>query len=105
MPFFDAISQACLLSPYQILTVDGLTIALYIDPQTNHFLLFDSHERNRHGLRSDDGTAVLISYDTLDELFDFLFVHYTDHSYELTPGYWSNILEHGNTQRTAFSYS
>jgi hypothetical protein len=40
--FYEAFSQAILLSNFQLLTVNDLTVAIYIDTTRNLFYLFDS---------------------------------------------------------------
>ena len=97
--FHEAFSQAVLLSNYHLLTMNDLTVALYIDLSRNFFYLFDSHERDCHGLHTENGASVLLQFDSLDELFLFLFQHYTGFSYELTP---VHILTHQMSNDSSF---
>ena len=39
--FYEAFNQVILLSNYQLLTVNDLTVAIYIDTTRNLFYLFD----------------------------------------------------------------
>jgi hypothetical protein len=39
--FYESFSQAILLSNFQLLTVNDLTVAIYIDTTRNLFYLFD----------------------------------------------------------------
>lgn len=68
--FIDAISQTSLLTPFHILTVNDLTIAVYISSSTNQYSIFDSHSRNSIGLASDNGAAVLLQFEGMNELAD-----------------------------------
>ena len=105
-PFLDSFSQSVLLSRYQILTLNGLTVALDIDPERNRFLIFDSHESSVHGLHSDNGKAVLLSFDSFGELFSFISDHYSGYAYELTPVNLSQMqFYHQNNQQTNSSYA
>lgn len=44
--FFEAIEQSSRLTPYHLLTIDQLTVALYLSPMSSSFYVFDSHERD-----------------------------------------------------------
>ena len=83
--FYEAFSQVILLSNFQRLTVNDLTVAIYIDTTCNLFYLFDSHKRDSNGFHSENGASVLLQFDSLDEVLLFLFNHCTGYSYELTP--------------------
>lgn len=58
--FYEALTQAVLISPYHILTVNQLTIALYIGD--DYIFIFDSHQRNSDGLQDDHGAKIWQSW-------------------------------------------
>jgi hypothetical protein len=55
-----------------LLTVNQLTIALYLSSMTGSFYIIDSHECDASGRFSENGAAVVLRFETLDELLLFL---------------------------------
>ena len=83
--FYESLSQAVLLSNFHLLTLNGLTISLYCDLNSGFFYMFDSHERGRSGLYSENGASVLVEFDSFDEMASFIFDNYGQYQYDLTP--------------------
>ncbi|XP_048731467.2 uncharacterized protein LOC125648408 [Ostrea edulis] len=86
MNLYDALSQAMLISSNFLLTLNDLTIALHADISNNRFLVFDSHQRNQFGFQdADNGAAVLLSFESFEELHHYICASYSSFNYELTP--------------------
>lgn len=83
--FFDALSQAVLISPNLLLTVNDLTVALHVDVVNHEYMIFDSHQRNENGVIDENGAAVMLIFESFDELFSYIYDTYCTYSYDLTP--------------------
>jgi hypothetical protein len=100
--FYEALSQAVLLSQLHLLTVNELTIALYVDFSNEDYFIFDSHQRGSDGLVDAQGAAVLLRFDSFDELMLYIFEVYSGYLYELTPVFTSvsDQTESGNVEQS-----
>ena len=61
------------VSNKNILIVDGYMMAVYQHNATGQFLFFDSHSRNEIGLMTPEGTSIVLIFETLQTLLDYLF--------------------------------
>ena len=61
------------VSNKNILIFDGYMMAVYQHNATGQFLFFDSHSRNEIGLMTPEGTSIVLIFETLQTLLDYLF--------------------------------
>lgn len=76
--------QASIISPYLMFTARGLTISIICDLENDRYAIFDSHQRNENGLLDESGNAVLLYFDSIHSILDFLNRDYGGFSYELS---------------------
>ena len=88
----QALYESLQLAPHQLLTLGDLTIALYAHQQDHDYVIFDSHERNGNGLHEEAGAAVLLTFDTLDEMIVYLLTAYPSSRFDLTPVLISHVV-------------
>ena len=81
---FDSFMEASQISPYIVFTANSLTVAVIVENEST-IHLFDSHSRDLFGLPSDDGTAVLLSFASMEDLCMYLCSIYSNHQFNLTP--------------------
>ena len=62
----SAFSKSMNVSPYQLLTLDGITVTVMADEINGGIYLFDSHCRNSDDFTDPNGYAVLLKFDTVD---------------------------------------
>lgn len=70
---------------YLMFTARGLTISVICDLENDRYAIFDSHQRNEDGLLDESGNAILLYFDSIHSILDFLNRDYGGFSYELSP--------------------
>lgn len=81
----NSMYQASIISPYLMFTARGLTISVICDLENDRYAIFDSHQRNEDGLLDESGNAILLYFDSIHSILDFLNRDYGGFSYELSP--------------------
>ena len=79
----EALTQSYRQSPHLLATFNEETIALL--HYGRHYFLFDSHARDLGGNPDPDGTAVLLDFNSIPELFNHLSQRYRSFQFEITP--------------------
>ena len=72
-PFYDmrsALVNAFLNDNYGLIVLDGYTLAII--KTSDHFYIFDSHQRNCYGMPDPNGVAVVIKCFDINELQEYL---------------------------------
>ena len=87
-------------SPYLLFTAGGFTIAIFHCTITDTFYVFDSHCRNGNGLPCTEGSgaAVLMQFDCILLLQEYLQMVYTSQQFEITPVFLSQVLGSDNEE-------
>jgi len=85
MPFRHGLTTAFLDSNFVLLTVGELTVALVYDNVHETFHVIDSHARNSMGEADPNGSAVILSFESLEDLFEYIERIYCNQIYNLTP--------------------
>lgn len=94
-PIESALQQGFQISEYALLTLDSQTIAIFMID--GNFYIYDSHSRSDRAVLCPDGSAVLVEFDSLQELTQFVQTNYDGARYDLTP----IVFENGNNEQTS----
>lgn len=77
-------TQASLISPYLLFTSGGTTICIVCDNTNEQYLIFDSHARNANGYPDANGNSILLIFDQMEEVLEYLTNMYNGHRYEIS---------------------
>lgn len=70
------------VSPYVVLTFNGLTISAFF---CQHYFIFNSHARNTAGESDPDGTSVLLCVSNFEELISYIERQYRNQQFNMAP--------------------
>ena len=79
----NAFETAFQLSSYVLITLDELTIAVV--SQNGQFFLFDSHARNQIGQVSEYGTSILLTFESLNDITEYITGVYNNYMFNISP--------------------
>lgn len=85
MTFHEAFLEGINLSSYFFITLQDSTVAVYYDSMNGRVNLFDSHQRNSIGLPDPNGSAILLTFSSVDEFLQYITTIYLPYQYEMTP--------------------
>ena len=63
----EGIQSGFIVSFFLLLTLDDITVALIDIPTCGTYSVFDSHSRDVTGNPTPDGTAVLLTFDSIED--------------------------------------
>ena len=79
----NAFETAFQLSSYVLITLNDLTIAVICE--NGQYFLFDSHARNHFGEVSEYGTSVLLTFQSLNGVTEYITEVYNNHMFNISP--------------------
>ena len=79
----NAFETAFQLSSFVLITLDELTIAVI--SENGQFFLFDSHAQNEIGQVAEYGTSVLLTFQSLNDVTEYISGVYHNHMFNISP--------------------
>ena len=68
----EGIQSGFTVSNFLLLTLDDITVTLIDNPKCGTYSVFDSHSRDVTGITTPEGAAVLLTFDLIDDLSQYL---------------------------------
>ena len=90
MSLQEGIHSGFIVSNFVLLTLDEITVALKCNQSTGTYSLFDSPSRDVAGKPTSDGVAVLLSFDCIEDLSQYLLRLYPKILFNITPVIFSD---------------
>lgn len=81
--FDEALENSLQISQSLLLTAGDMTVAIFAD--SSYFYIFDSHARNYAGIPDENGNAVLLCFETIEEVLAYIKLLYTGQQFNLSP--------------------
>lgn len=81
--FIESVEVGSALSSHMLLTIGSTTVALVCHGDT--FYIIDSHGRDSNGRAASDGVAVMMCFNSVQELHSYLISIYSNMQFNLTP--------------------